>query len=269
MSDNSPTRPALRYHGGKWLLAPWIISHFPPHKIYIEPYCGAASVLMRKVRSYDEVINDLEDDVVNLFRVLRVPATRAQLCDALQFTPFSRVEFTEAYEPTEDLIERARRLVVRSFQGFGSGSFNRNYCTGFRAASKQMGRPHSKDWANVPDGLWAVGERLKGVTIESRDALHVIRQQDHPEALFYVDPPYLHSTRPNSNRKQYQFEMTVDDHRALATMLRAVKSKVIVSGYPSELYEQLYAGWKRAECTAQASGQHGRIQRTEVLWMNF
>jgi DNA adenine methylase len=122
----------------------------------------------------------------------------------------------------------------------------------------------------VPDCLWAVGERLKGVTIECRDALHVIRQQDHAEALFYVDPPYLESTRPTSNRKQYQFEMSVLDHAALAELLKSIKGKVILSGYPSPLYDQqFFADWNRADCTAQASGQHGRIQRTEVLWMNF
>ena len=266
---SEPTRPLLRYHGGKWLLAPWIISHFPEHKIYVEPYCGAASVLMRKARSFDEVINDMDDEVVGLFRVLRDNTTRGNLIESLRFTPFSRVDFNAAYEETADPVERARRMVVRSFMGFGSGSFNRRYSTGFRAASKQTGRPHSKDWANVPDALWAVAERLKGVTIENRDALHVIRQQDHSEALFYVDPPYLNSTRPNSNKKQYQFNLSDDDHRALAELLRAVKGKVIVSGYKSELYDQLYPGWNKAECTAQASGQHGRIQRTEVLWMNF
>lgn len=67
----TPTRPIMRYHGGKWRLAPWIIAHMPPHRIYVEPYCGAASVLMRKPRSYAEVINDLDGEVVGVFRVLR------------------------------------------------------------------------------------------------------------------------------------------------------------------------------------------------------
>lgn len=265
-----PARPVLRYHGGKWLLAPWIISFFPPHKIYVEPFGGAGSVLLRNSRAFCEVYNDLDEEVVNLFRVLRDRDSALRLCDLLERTPFSRIEFNAAYEMSDDSIERARRLITRSFQGFGSGSFNRAYCTGFRAASKQTGRPHAMDWINIPECLWLVTERLKGVVIECRDALEGIRQQDHEEALFYVDPPYVASTRPNSNRKQYRFELGITDHISLARLLHHVRGKVVVSGYASPLYDrELYRGWRRVERIAQASGQHGRIQRTEVLWMNF
>lgn len=265
----SPTRPILRYHGGKWLLAPWIISHFPEHKIYVEPYGGAGSVLVRKPRSFCEVYNDLDEEVVNLFRIVRDSDQCLKLCTLLELTPFGRLDFAEARLDHNDPLERARRIVVRSFLGFGSASFNKDYSTGFRAASKETGRPHANDWANVPECLWLVTERFRAVTIECRDALEVIAQQDHPEALFYLDPTYLDSTRPNSNKKQYRFNLSLTDHRALAEMLRTIKGKAIVSGYPSELYEQLYAGWHRVEKIAQASGQHGRIQRTEVLWLNF
>jgi DNA adenine methylase len=245
-------RPILRYHGGKWILAPWIISHFPEHKIYVEPFGGAGSVLLRKQR------------------VLRGAGTAKQLCDLLELTPFGRIDFEEAYQPTADLVERARRMVVRSFQGFGSGSFNRDYSTGFRAASKQTGRPHALDWVNIPECLWLVTERLKGVTIENRDGFEVIRQQDHPDALFYLDPPYLETTRPNSNRKQYRFELGITDHYALAKLLRSIKGKAILSGYASVLYDrELYADWRRVEKETQASGQHGRVDRLEVLWMNY
>jgi len=264
------TRPVLRYHGGKWILAPWIISHFPVHKIYVEPFGGGGSVLLRKDRSFCEVYNDMDEEVVNLFRVMRDSASALRLCDLLSMTPFGRLDFKAAYELSDDPIERARRLVVRSFFGFGSGSFNRDYSTGFRAASKQTGRPHANDWANVPECLWHVTERLKGVTIECRDAFEVIRQQDHPEALFYLDPPYLQTTRPTSNRKQYRFELGISDHFSLAKLLKSIKGKAILSGYASDLYDrELYPEWRRVEKVAQASGQFGRIQRLEVLWMNF
>ena len=154
------TRPVLRYHGGKWILAPWIISHFPQHKIYVEPFGGGGSVLLRKERSVCEVYNDLDEDVVNLFRVLRDSAKALALCHLLSLTPFGRLDFRAAYELCDDPIERARRMVVRSFQGFGSGSCNRDYSAGFRAASKQTGRPHPADWANIPECLWLVTERL-------------------------------------------------------------------------------------------------------------
>lgn len=112
------TRPVLRWHGGKFLLAPWVISHFPKHRIYVEPFGGAASVLLQKPRSYGEVYNDLNGDVVNLFQVLRDPELALTLANMLRLTPFSRVEFKLSYVPADCQVERARRLVVRCFQGF-------------------------------------------------------------------------------------------------------------------------------------------------------
>ena len=264
------SRPLLRYHGGKWLLAPWIISHFPSHKIYVEPFGGAGSVLLRKDRSRCEVWNDLDEEVVNLFRVLRDKNSARQLCDLLELTPFARTEFEKAYEPSDDPIERARRLVVRSFMGFGSSAGSRRNRTGFRAASKDSGRPHALDWTNLPESAWLVTERLKGVTIEHRDALEIIKQQDHLETLFYVDPPYLQTTRPNSSKRQYRFELGPQEHRALARLLHGVKGKVLLSGYASELYDnELYNDWRREEKISWANGQSGRVERLEVLWMNF
>ncbi|CAB5540684.1 DNA adenine methylase [Citrobacter werkmanii] len=112
--------PAIRYHGGKFRLASWIISHFPDHRCYVEPFGGAASVLLKKKQSEAEVYNDLDGDVVNLFRVLRDPVSSQALIDACALTPYSRVEFRCAYEPTDDPIEKARRLIVRATMGFGS-----------------------------------------------------------------------------------------------------------------------------------------------------
>lgn len=269
MDSAIPKRPALRYHGGKWLLAPWIISHFPAHKIYVEPYGGAASVLLRKPRSYDEVYNEFDGEVSNLFSVLRQPDLAARLTSALELTPFSRKEFEAAYDLTDDSVENARRLIVRGYMGFGSASFNRDYSTGFRAYSKQTGRTPSKDWDNFPSALRAVAERFKGVTIENRPALQVIGYQDSPDTLFYVDPPYYQATRPNSNHKQYRFEMTERDHVALAILLNTCTGKVIVSGYRHDLYDELYEGWRRVKKKAFAGGNEGRVARTEHLWMNF
>jgi hypothetical protein len=131
-----PTRPVLRWHGGKWNLAPWIISHFSAHKVYVEPFGGAGSVLMRKRRAYAEIWNDLDGHVVNLFQVLR--SHRAgELVEQLRLTPFARDEFDLAYQPYEDPVERARRLVVRSFMGHGSNSHSR--VTGFRSNSSRSG----------------------------------------------------------------------------------------------------------------------------------
>lgn len=260
-------RPVLRYHGGKWRLAPWIISHFPPHRVYVEPFGGAASVLMRKDRSFAEVYNDRWGVVVNVFRVLRDPKTAEQLERALRLTPFARDEFEEDWpDENEDPVERARRAILRSFAGFGSASTNGNYSTGFRANSNRSHTTPAHDWVNYPDHIRAFTERLAGVVIENRPALQVIETHDSPETLHYVDPPYPHETR-NMRRGNaaYEYEMSLDDHVALSETLRACKGMVVVSTYPNALYDRLYAGWRREETVALADGAR---PRTEVLYLN-
>lgn len=254
------SRPLLRWHGGKWILAPWIIEHLPPHRVYVEPFGGAASVLLRKPRSYAEVYNDLDDDVVNLFRVLRSPDA-GRLVEAVKLTPFSRVEQSEAYAKTDDPVERARRLIVRSFQGFGSNGTHR--ATGFRANSTRSGTTPARDWLNYPDALAIIVERLRGVTIENRDALKVMAVNDCPEAVHYVDPPYLPETRDSGT--DYAHEMTADDHSRLLDFLPSLKGVVLLSGYASNLYDAALGGWRRIERLALADGARAR---TEVLWIN-
>jgi DNA adenine methylase len=264
----SPTRPLLRWHGGKWLLAPWIIAQFPPHLVYVEPFGGAGSVLMRKPRCYAEIWNDLDGSVVNLFRVLRGPRAGA-LVEALRLTPFARDEFALAYEPADDAVEAARRLIIRSFMGFGSSGAI-GHSTGFRSNSNRSGTTPAKDWSNFPDSIAKVIDRLSGVIIENRDARDVMAQHDGPETLHYVDPPYVHGTRNRGNpydlKHPYNHEMSNADHTDLLAFLRGLKGRVVLSGYPHPLYDAALAGWRRIEREALADGAR---KRTEVLWLNF
>lgn len=264
------TRPVLRWHGGKWRLAPWVIAHFPPHRVYVEPFGGAASVLLRKPRSYGEVYNDLDDGVVNLFRVLR--SERAgELIEALRLTPFARAEFEASYEPTEDEVELARRLIVRSFMGFGSDGHNVKVKTGFRANSNRSGTTPTHDWRNYPDAVPILVERLRGVVIENRDALDCMAQHDGPETLNYVDPPYMPDTRSDKSRKSgeryhaYAHEMDEPAHERLLSFVRGLQGGVVLSGYASQMYDEALAGWRRVERPALADGARPRI---EVLWIN-
>ncbi|WP_217497400.1 DNA adenine methylase [Trinickia violacea] len=256
---NVPARPILRYHGGKFRLAQWIIEHFPPHRIYVEPFGGAGSVLLSKPRSYQDVYNDLDGEVVNLFRVTRDRGD--DVVRALELTPFSRDEFTLSYEPSGDPIERARRLVVRSFMGHGSNSHNRT--TGFRRHSRQSGTSPCRDWHNYPPALVEIIERLQGCVIENRDAFGLICEQDSPETLFYLDPPYVASTRDKGT--DYRFELTDEQHRELAELLRGVRGMVVLSGYRSALYDELYASWHHVDCATMADGARARV---ETLWIN-
>jgi len=258
----APNRPVLRWHGGKWVLAPWIIANMPPHRVYVEPFGGAGSVLMRKPRSYAEVWNDLDGHAVNLFRVLRSDRA-AELVRALTLTPFARDEFAGAYEPCGDAVESARRLVVRSFMGFGSNGHNR--ATGFRANSNRSGTTPAHDWSNYPAALQRVIERLRDVVVENADALAVMRTHDGPDTLHYVDPPYVFETRTDAVA-DYAHEMTDADHGALLAFLRTLQGRVMLSGYPHPLYDAALTGWHRIERAALADGA---AKRTEVLWMSF
>lgn len=253
------TRPILRYHGGKWKLAEWIIGHFPFHRTYVEPFGGAASVLLRKPRSYAEVYNDLDGELVNLFRVARDDGQ--ELKRRLELTPFAREEFVSSYDPDDNPIEQARKTVVRAFMGFGSNAHCR--ATGFRANSNRSGTTPARDWMNYPDALEAIVKRLQGVVIENRHALELVEQHDSEQTLFYVDPPYVAETRDAG--EDYAFEMTADDHRQMAQVLRGVQGMVVLSGYGCPLYDELFGDWRRVERAAHADGARARV---EVLWLS-
>lgn len=264
-----PQRPVLRYHGGKWRLAPWILSHFPPHRVYVEPYGGAASLLMRKPRCYAEVYNDLYGDIVSLFRVLRDVDTAAELERRLRLTPFARDEMVAAYEPPIDPIDAAHKMIIRSFMGFGATGVM-GHITGFRANSHRSHTTPAMDWTNYQGQVPAFTARLQSVVIENREALQLVGEHDSDSTLYYVDPPYVHTTRslgnPHCAKHQYAFEMDDEDHRALAEVLHDVRGMVVLSGYPSPLYDaELYADWQRFERGHHADGAR---PRTEVLWLN-
>lgn len=258
------TRPALRYHGGKWMLAPWVIENLPPHRTYVEPFGGAASVLLRKPRSYAEVYNDLDGEVVSFFRVLQDQSQADELLRRLRVTPFARDEFKLSYEKTDCPLESARRLLIRSFMGFGSDGYNDAAPTGFRANSNRSGTTPAHDWVNLPKSHEYLTARLSGIVIENRDALEVMAQHDGPETVHYVDPPYVHETRA-SNCKQYRHEMTNADHEALLQFLLGLEGAVVLSGYNCDLYGDLLSGWRRIDRKALADGA---LKRTESLWLN-
>lgn len=262
-------RPVLRWFGSKWRLAPWIISYFPPHRCYVEPFGGGGSVLLRKSPSYAEVYNDLDGDVVNLFRVLRGPDA-GELVRRFELTPFARDEFEHSYLPTDDPIERARRLVVSSMMGFGSNAHNGARRTGFRANSKRSGTTPALDWRNYPQSLSGVIDRLRGVVIENRNAIEVMRQHDAATTLHYVDPPYVFDTRAPARKTNkayggYRFEMTDDDHNILLQELNRMEGMVIVSGYRHPIYDDHLRSWM---CVDKKTFADGASPRTETLWLN-
>jgi DNA adenine methylase len=252
-------RPMLKYHGGKWMIAPWILSHMPSHKLYCEPFGGGGSVLLRKNRVHEEVYNDLDGEIVNLFCVVR--DNGEELRKKLELTPYSRAEFNLSYEPADDPIEQARRTIVRSFMGRNPSSATWAKST-FKNKQINSYITIAHVWMKYPDALASITERLRGVIIENDNALDVIKRYDSPDTAFYVDPPYLPSTRDAG--EDYRFEMSEDDHVKLAEVLNSVEGKVILSGYPSELYAELYKGWEKVDKESIADGHKPRI---ESLWL--
>jgi DNA adenine methylase len=268
--DKKIKRPILRYHGGKFKLAPWIISHFPSHKVYVEPFGGGGSVLLQKERSYAEVYNDKWDIVVNVFECLRNPVTAQILKAQLLLTPFSRTEFNKCgdieIQKIKDPVERARRTILRSFAGFGSASTNAKHATGFRSNSNRSGTIPAHDWANYPLCINSFIERLSGVIIENRNYKEVMLVHDSKKTLHYLDPPYVHITR-NMNRGNWAYacEMSDIEHEEMAVIAKKVEGFVVLSGYSCELYNDLFSDW--VQVTKETHGD-GAVDRTEILFLN-
>ncbi|OHV85942.1 DNA adenine methylase [Ensifer sp. LCM 4579] len=256
---SAPTRPVLRWHGSKWRIAPWVVGHFPPHRVYVEPFGGSAGVILRKPRALSEIYNDLDRDLVRMFRVIRERPESLAL--ALELTPYARDEYRSLYEPADCDVEAARRFIARSFMGMSSkGAMARS---GFDSRVNPDGfGGRLRSLLEVPEQVIAVAERFRHVVIENCDALQLVRRFSRDDALLYVDPPYLAETRSG---RYYAHEMTDEQHAALLDALKASEAHVVLSGYPSALYDAALADWLRVESPAYTDGGHAR---TEVLWIN-
>ncbi len=268
-------RPPTQYFGSKGRLGPWIASLLPKHRTYVEPFCGSASVLFAKPPSPTEVINDADGDLVCFFRVLRDHGP--DLARALALTPYARAELRAAAldQPGLDDLERARRVFVRLNMTVGK-TLRRS--TGFAAAFNTNGHDHAHKFAALADHLPAAAERLRRVILEDRPALEVIAKYSAANAAVYCDPPYLDSTRSARAQRRgadYHVEYATEaEHRELAAALHATPAAVLISGYPSALYHQLYdqAGWWRVERAVDKPSSltsGGRAARAvEVVWSN-
>ena len=250
-------RPLLNYMGGKWHHANWIISNFPAHSIYVEPFGGGASVLLLKPRSKREVINDVDDEIVNLYRVVRNRGK--ELRQRLDMTPHSRTEYLYAHsnQAGKSSLERARRTVVKSYFGIGDSVHNQN---GFRS-SKTSNTCVATSWRNWQGHLDEIIERFRGVTIECLDYQDVIRKYDSPETLFYMDPPYVWSTRDKSH--SYAHEMTDADHKEFLEVVRGIKGMCLISGYNNPIYQESL-GWRRVD---QEYKTQKATYKVESLWL--
>lgn len=255
----------LKYPGGKWRISEWIIEHFPEHKVYCEPFFGSGAVFFNKSPSYLETINDIDGNIVNLFKVCR--EYPEELAAAINLTPFSRDEFVACADldfpfgyNTADQVERARKTLVRYHQSFGASNSSKN---SWRNVQTAGGPRCATMWNCLPEIIINCCQRLKEAQIENIDALSLIARYNDENTLLYLDPPYLQGLR---KRNMYAHEYSDEQHKLLLQMIKTSKSKIIISGYDNELYNKELDGWEtdRIETTAQKG-----LHRTEKIWMNY
>ncbi len=259
-------RTLVKWHGGKARLSHWIIGHLPVSQSYVEPFGGGAAVLLNKPPSEIEVYNDLDGRIVNLFRVLRDEPDEFRR--KVELVPYSEAEFQLAawQPPWISPVDRAVADFVRFRQSFGGQGACWSYGTK-RARQGVAENVHA--YRGAIAGLPWLVERVQRWQIFSRPAVEVIRQFDDAEAVIYCDPPYVHSTRKAT--AVYGHEMTDAEHRELAAVLNASQARIAVSGYPSPLYDELFAGWRceTREVAAHSAGGCKKRQMTECLWLNY
>ena len=252
--------PVLKYYGSKFSLAKWIIEHFPAHRHYVEPFGGAANVLLIKEPSLLETYNDLNDKIFNFFQVLR--DRPEELIEKIKITPWSRREYQLCIEDevVDNPIEKARRLFFHLWMSYQSSM----------RVSKGNWRRHKNAKRSVLsdirfENLRAASKRLTEVQVENRDALKLIQEFDSPATLFYLDPPYIASTRVA--KKSYTHEMSDEQHKEFAEILYKLQGFVILSGYPSQAYADLFEakGWHRVDKQARVMGGG---KKTECLWLS-
>lgn len=264
-------KPPFAYFGGKTILAERIAAAFPPHGHYVEPFAGSLAVLLAKQRSRMETVNDLDNDLMTFWRVLREQPD--DLIRACSLTPHSRSEYAASFDRAPGLsdLERARRTWINLAQG-RTGTLA---STGWRVKKTLIrnGTGGGPDMslpdrlANQIDRMAAVADRLSKVTLECRPALELIATYGaHEDVLLYVDPPYLVSTRAGAN---YRHEMATErEHRELAGTLTACRAAVILSGYHSPLYADLYRSWHVTGMASSTTQGGAAKATTEVLWSN-
>ena len=258
----------LKYPGSKWRIVDKLVELIPPHHTYLEPYLGSGAVFFRKAPSDIETINDLDWDVVNLFQCIREDSEK--LARLIMTTPYSRQMYDDAFksDPIMEVLSEGNRFLkacqflVRCWQGHGFRS--NGYKVGWKNDVQGRERMYALwNWYRLPEWVIEIAERLRRVQIECSPAIELMERYDYENVFMYLDPPYLLGTRGG---KQYKHEMSDEEHEEMLQKAIGSKAKIMISGYASEMYDDMLAGWRRKEF--QSHAEMGS-KRTEVVWMNY
>jgi len=267
-------RPPLHWYGGKWMYAPRIVAMTPEHRCFVEVFCGSCAVTLAKPPSPVEVLNDLDGEVCNFFRVLRDRRKRSRLVELLEMTPYAREELRRCLEAMKSRNSDTYRAwafcVACNFARNGKAIRPSDWSFTKTDSRRGMSR-NTSVWCRLPEVVRLSGERLKESQIENAPWEDVLRRFDSPSTHFYCDPPYMPGVRVQ--KQAYKLEMTEEDHERFLAAVLGVKGTVAISGYASELYDGMLSEWNRVEISAKsfAGPRDGRrlANRTEVVWMNY
>lgn len=253
----------LKYPGAKTVLAPWIVRHFPQHSTYVEPFCGSSAVFFCKAPSLVEYLNDLDGEIIELFRTMRDYPD--ELCAVLELTPYARAEYEAALEYSENPLERARRTLVKHWMSHSATADARPQKVGWRHGGTQDPRQRVPfQWASVPARIQGCLQRLRMAHLECRPASDLLERLDGPETLFYCDPPYPRATRMRAAALYREEMLSLDEHEALLEQCLNLRGMAVISGYAHPLYDGMLESWGRK--TRQVACNVGT--RQEMLWIN-
>lgn len=267
-----PVRAPFAYYGAKQRLARRIVEMLPPHNAWVEAFCGSSALTLAKAPAPIEVINDLDGQIVNLFKQLR--DNSEGLCKAIALTPYASEEFYDARTDEKGIssLEKARRFLVLTMMavnGTVSGNGNSSGFSFSQSYARENKEARVNRWYNLPDRLHATVERLRNVRIERRDARDLLRMfSDRPATLVYLDPPYF-------TKREHSYVIDSNDqdwHEELLEVCLKSRCMILLSGYDNELYQKRLVKegkWSKKEIETHTRDTTGRdYARTEVLWMN-
>lgn len=262
-------RAVFRYPGSKWTIADWIISHFPEgyeKMVYLEPFVGSGAVFFNKLPGAVETVNDLDSDIVNLFRVLRERPD--DLKRVLELTPYSREEYDLSFEPCDDPVEKARRYMIKTTQAIGAKLAGSSKCGWRNHKQMKIGGTACK-WGGITSTIDLAAARLRGdskhlIQIEHMDALRLIERYNSPDVLMYLDPPYVRAVRRSG--ALYNHEMDSAGQIELLELITRSHAKIIISGYECKLYNSALKGWNKDSIMSQTTSTEKAV---ETIWMNY